>query len=132
MADPKGKNTVSYKFEGNEDDGVNENPIRDALVKLLFYRRLLKRNCVKNISLICEAVQRHCAAYKFSRIHEENELNVLLVCVVFRGILVHYASPASWIYSNIYPHPTPLPVEFVVQSASEFRRQTNSKINLFL
>ena len=34
MADRKEKNTVSYLFEGEEDDGVTENPIRDALVKL--------------------------------------------------------------------------------------------------
>ena len=33
MADPQ-KNTVSYKFEGMEGDGVIENPIRDAIVKL--------------------------------------------------------------------------------------------------
>ena len=34
MAVPKEKNTVFYSFEGQEDDGVIENPIRDALVRL--------------------------------------------------------------------------------------------------
>ena len=34
MADPKDKNTISYLFEGQEDDCVNENPIRDGIVKL--------------------------------------------------------------------------------------------------
>ena len=33
MADPKEKNTVSYYFEGEEDDSVIENLIGDALVK---------------------------------------------------------------------------------------------------
>ena len=34
MVDPKEKIMVSYYFEGKENDGVIENPIRDALVKL--------------------------------------------------------------------------------------------------
>ena len=34
MADSKEKNTVSYYFEGQEDDGLIENLFRDALVKL--------------------------------------------------------------------------------------------------
>ena len=34
MADPKKKHTVSYYFEGKEDDGDIKNPIRDALVEL--------------------------------------------------------------------------------------------------
>ena len=34
MTDPKEKNTVSYYFESEEDDGIIENLIRDALVKL--------------------------------------------------------------------------------------------------
>ena len=40
MAIPKEKNTVSYSFEGEEDDGVIENLIRDALIKLYFYQKL--------------------------------------------------------------------------------------------
>ena len=41
MADPKEKNTVSYYFEGKEDDIVIENSIRDALVKLVIYQKLI-------------------------------------------------------------------------------------------
>ena len=34
MTDSEEKKTVSYYFEGEEDDGVIENLIRDALVQL--------------------------------------------------------------------------------------------------
>ena len=38
MTDPNEKNTVSYLLEGEEDDGVIENLIRGALVKLKYYQ----------------------------------------------------------------------------------------------